>query len=202
MTSATEAEQALQDGVWQWAGIPEEPILEDADEPIDWTLPTERAIPYERLLRKYAVTRQDVQAWSDYFLRNSGRRPLMKDVLDTRIPWLWERFQAYTMCRYQIIRAIEDHPCKLQAYVAVMKGFHGYRAEDAGPAQHKEAPDGDFFFDGRFFDISQAVLDATTSPAACGAHGATTLEQSKVGEEVTKRAKGAQGGKGAATVHA
>jgi hypothetical protein len=54
-------------------------------------------------LSKYTKLRNELASWSDGFEETKGRRPTLKDVQNTRIPWLIESFQEYVRLRNKLI---------------------------------------------------------------------------------------------------
>lgn len=54
-------------------------------------------------LSQYTRLRNELASWSEGFEESKGRRPTLKDVQNTRIPWLIESFQEYVRLRNKLI---------------------------------------------------------------------------------------------------
>jgi len=60
---------------------------------------------YQRSLREYRTLRESLQGWSDAFAEQHHRRPDRNDVLATRIPWLVDTFNQYTLLKRSLVQS-------------------------------------------------------------------------------------------------
>eukprot|EP00898_Chlorokybus_atmophyticus_P006275 jgi/Chlat1/6649/Chrsp49S06147 len=74
----------------------------------------EQVLRYKQDLRRYSVLRNELGTWSDAFRKQHARRPTMRDVERTSIPWLVSKFKQYIMLRDVIFKDTAGIRSKLQ----------------------------------------------------------------------------------------